>query len=111
MYRGIRHRALQVGFGTADAFDAAVRAQVGTAKSPIPWVRVAQKITIPCPKCKATGIYQWGAKMEYSGPCFACGGTGHQNDADWRRNWGYWTREDTRASIDPFYNAYPAGRQ
>ena len=36
-----------------------------------------------CGKCRGTGVYSWGAsvngKMQNSGPCFSCKGTGKQS--------------------------------
>src|SRR5262245_1882199 len=46
-----------------------------------------------CVKCKGTGVYGWGAmvngKMQHSGPCFSCRGTGKQSSKQIRRNYAY----------------------
>lgn len=42
-----------------------------------------------CAKCKGTGEHRWkwdGRKFLQSGPCYSCGGTGKQTEADIRRN-------------------------
>lgn len=60
-----------------------------------------------CGNCGGSGNYSWGAvvngKVTHTGTCFQCAGKGYQDDADQRRNYGYWNykisamhREDTR---------------
>jgi DnaJ-class molecular chaperone len=43
-----------------------------------------------CEKCKGSGIYGWGAsingKMQHSGTCFSCRGTGKQDATQIKRN-------------------------
>jgi DnaJ-class molecular chaperone len=38
----------------------------------------------PCEKCKGSGVYAWGAsingKMQFSGSCHSCRGTGQQSN-------------------------------
>lgn len=46
-----------------------------------------------CVKCKGTGRYGWGAsingRMQFSGKCHSCGGTGQQTGRDIKRNEAY----------------------
>jgi DnaJ-class molecular chaperone len=46
-----------------------------------------------CAKCRGTGVYSWGAsingKMQHSGKCNSCGGSGKQSQSDIRRNVAY----------------------
>ena len=46
-----------------------------------------------CCKCKGTGVYGWGAqingKMQHSGKCFSCGGSGKQSAKQIKRNEAY----------------------
>jgi len=46
-----------------------------------------------CCKCSGSGVYEWGAsingKMQHSGPCFSCRGTGQQTPKQIRRNHAY----------------------
>jgi DnaJ-class molecular chaperone len=46
-----------------------------------------------CGKCRGSGEYRWGAvingKSQHSGKCNSCGGKGHQDAADIRRNEAY----------------------
>lgn len=65
------------------------------------WPRVAardgQRIAIPylaCERCRNTGTYRWGPCINgrppvHSASCFQCEGKGYQDDADQRRNFGY----------------------
>lgn len=47
-----------------------------------------------CERCRGTGEYIWGAIVNgvptHRGVCFHCGGKGHQDEADKRRNRNYW---------------------
>jgi hypothetical protein len=62
--------------------------------TPAIWVEAARKATVKCDRCNGSGVYQWGAcvngRMSHSGACFACGGKGHQDQADFARNRVYW---------------------
>lgn len=46
-----------------------------------------------CEKCKGSGVYAWGAsingKMQNTGKCFSCSGTGKQDKKQIKRNVGY----------------------
>ncbi len=46
-----------------------------------------------CAKCGGSGVYSWGAsvngKMQHSGPCFSCRGTGKQSSRQIKRNRTY----------------------
>lgn len=46
-----------------------------------------------CGKCRGTGVYGWGAcvngKMQHSGTCFSCRGTGKQSTIQIKRNRTY----------------------
>jgi hypothetical protein len=48
-----------------------------------------------CAKCRGRGIYYFGGAVingvfqGKSGPCFSCGGTGRQTEADINRNHAY----------------------
>jgi len=46
-----------------------------------------------CAKCKGSGVYSWGAsvngKMQHSGPCHSCRGTGKQSRRQIMRNQTY----------------------
>jgi hypothetical protein len=103
LYKGIRERALESAAFDPKAFDAEVRKRLPVNPSPKDWVQVGMTITATCFKCGGSGIFRWGKQAEYSGKCFACGGSGQQDDADRRRNWGYWERERRRAEVDPAY--------
>lgn len=46
-----------------------------------------------CEKCKGSGVYSWGAsingKMQHSGTCFSCRGTGQQDKKQIKCNVAY----------------------
>jgi DnaJ-class molecular chaperone len=58
----------------------------------------------PCPKCRGTGTYSWGAvtngKPAHQGPCHSCRGTGRQSRSDIHRNYAYNRHKISRLTLD-----------
>ena len=73
----------------------ALKASGGAEPTPEQWVDAAKKATVSCWSCSGKGIYYGRGYVEngvfkgFTGPCFRCGGKGHQNQDDFTRNWGY----------------------
>lgn len=61
--------------------------------SPQDYVDAARRVQFTCRRCAGTGAFVTmvlnGRPTGPGGICFRCGGKGHRNDQDERRNWGY----------------------
>ena len=87
-----RNAASEVG---SAEWEAEFKKRLAKVKKPTPEQRIeeARKTTVKCPRCRGTGIYNWGGTINgvpvHSGPCFRCLNKGRQNQEDFRRNWGH----------------------
>ena len=99
-YKAARRYAVKISYSGAAAhpdnaaFDTAVREKMAargvTEPTPRDWVRFAHAVTWHCGRCGGTGKYiryvENGVPKGPGGPCYRCGGKGHQNAADAHRN-------------------------
>jgi hypothetical protein len=89
VYAKVREVAVYT-MGTV-AFENAVRAD--KPESPVEWIVAAKSVECDCERCKASGIYEWGAsingKMTHSAECARCAGKGRMDFDDMRRGKAY----------------------
>lgn len=81
-YRRIREAATY-DTGSKPEFDKAAAALVPENPTPEDWVEAAKRVVMDCDACNGTGLYAGDGK---GGPCYRCGGKGHQDWHDGARN-------------------------
>ena len=89
VYSKVREIAVYT-MGT-EQFNNAVRAD--SPETGVEWIGAAKAVECDCERCRASGVYQWGAcingKMSHSAPCARCAGKGTMDFDDMRRGKAY----------------------